>query len=519
MEKAAAPAVPALVPLLQDRDESVRTAAAEAIAQVGPLDQAATDALVLGLDSRDNVVRARRPRPSGPSARRPKRPPRLWSRRRPTATTGCAPRPWKHWARSANAAAIAVPGLMRALRDRDNWVSALAAEALGQMGESADGAIPALVRSLSHLNAEVRRNAAEALGKMGGSRRRRPAVARKAAHDEDGGVRSQAIRALGAIGMPDAGLDAMVLAGLQDPDPHGACRRRRVPGPVGRAERGDPERPDCCLLDDANDQVKVEVTKVLPKLAGATPAVIDGLCRRLLEDDSDWVQVYAALALGKLGRAGGGRGRPPAPRRPDRGSERARTGHASDRHDPTTRDDRGIRRRSQGCLRRHSRMVASAGWMNATAIAEEAIPALVEALGDPEVQVRANCAHALARLDAIPAAAIPLLDRVHGRCQRRPANERGDGTQRWPPPAAVIEVMQRLVADPNSRVRLIAASSLLSAESGNTIAGAVLLEALEDPAPRVREAAHGAARIPRCRGRGLHRRLEGTQRTSGTSPG
>ena len=55
------------------------------------------------------------------------------------------------------------------------------------------------------------------------------------------------------------------------------------------------------------------------------------------------------------------------------------------------------------------RMLASAGWMNAAAIAEQAIPALVEALGDPEVRVRANCAHALARLDTIPAAAIPLL--------------------------------------------------------------------------------------------------------------
>ncbi len=71
----------ALVPLLQDRDESVRTAAAEAIAQVGPLDQAATDNLSLGLASPDNVVRARRPRPWGPSARRPRRRPRPWSRR------------------------------------------------------------------------------------------------------------------------------------------------------------------------------------------------------------------------------------------------------------------------------------------------------------------------------------------------------------------------------------------------------------------------------------------------------
>src|SRR5208283_4548447 len=57
------------------------------------------------------------------------------------------------------------------------------------------------------------------------------------------------------------------------------------------------------------------------------------------------------------------------------------------------------------------------------------------------------------------------------------------------PAEAVIAVMQHLLADPNSRVRLIAASSLLVEEPGNTLAGAVLVEALADPVPRVREAA------------------------------
>jgi HEAT repeat protein len=112
----------------------------------------------------------------------------------------------------------------------------------------------------------------------------------------------------------------------------------------------------------------------------------------------------------------------------------------------------------------------------------------VEALGDPEVQVRANCAHALARLDAIPAAAIPLLVEC--------TFDADDGLRmtaamalKLAPAGMVAEVMQRLVADPNSRVRLIAAGSLLSAESSNSSAGAVLVEALEDPTPRVREAA------------------------------
>lgn len=66
------------------------------------------------------------------------------------------------------------------------------------------------------------------------------------------------------------------------------------------------------------------------------------------------------------------------------------------------------------------------------------------------------------------------------------------------PTGTVVEVMQRLVADVNSRVRLIAASSLLSADSSNASAGAVLTESLEDPALRVRAAAPRAGRVSRC---------------------
>jgi hypothetical protein len=57
------------------------------------------------------------------------------------------------------------------------------------------------------------------------------------------------------------------------------------------------------------------------------------------------------------------------------------------------------------------------------------------------------------------------------------------------PPGATGEVLQHLVEDTNVRVRLIAAGSLLPADPGNAQAGAVLAEALHDPAPRVRSAA------------------------------
>ena len=487
LRTAAAPTVPALVPLLQDRDESVRTAAAEAIAQVGPLDQATTNNLSLGLGSSDNVVRAHTAEALGTiGAAAEEAAPALVQ-----ATTDGNDRVRAKAVEALGkigqpAAAIAVPGLVRALKDRDNWVSALAAEALGQMGDSADGAIPALVRSLRHVNSEVRRNAAQSLGKMTGAAVGARAPLEKAASDEDGGVRGQAIRALGSIGAPTPATTQVVLAGLQDLDPQVRAAAVESVGQWGEAITAVVSTV-LLLLDDANDQVKVQATKVLPKLAGATPEVIDGLCRRLLEDDSDWVQVYAALALGKLGPAG------------------ARAGpsllHASQTGEVSVREQamRAIAliqppeaaaalaaglKDTCGDIRK----VASAGWMNATAISEEVIPALVEALRDPEVQVRANCAHALARLEVIPAAAIPLLiectaDANAGlRINAARALERA-------PVEAVINVMQHLVADPNSRVRLIAASSLLVADPGNALAGAVLVQSLEDPVLRVREAA------------------------------
>jgi HEAT repeat protein len=215
--------------------------------------------------------------------------------------------------------------------------------------------------------------------------------------------------------------------------------------------------------------------------------VIDGLCRRLLDDGNDWVQVYAALALGKLGKPAAAAG--PALLRAAQTGEMSVRGQALRAiamiQPPETPQALAAGLKDAcGEVRR----VASAGWMNATSILDEAIPDLVEALRDPEVQVRTNCALALARLDTIPNLAIPLLiectaDANDGlRMSAARALERA-------PVAAVIDVMQRLITDPNSRIRLIAAGTLLSSEPRNTSAAAVLVEALADPVLRVREAA------------------------------
>ena len=304
------------------------------------------------------------------------------------------------------AAEVAVPSLVRALRDSDNWVSSLAAEALGQMGDSADGAIPALIHSLGHINPQVRANAAAALGKMGMAADGSPAALEKACQDGDGGVRCQAIRALSMIGLPTTASNQAVLAGLQDAD---AQVRAAAVEAVG--QWGEPNATALstllALLKDTNDQVRVEVTKVLPKLAGATPAVIDGLCRRLLEDDNSWVQVHAALARASSA---------PRPRRRAGLYSAAQTAEVSVREqamraiamiqppESTTALAAGLKD-ANGEIRK----VASGGLMIAAEIPAEVIPDLIDALHDPEVQVRANAAHVLGRLDPLPSEAIPLL--------------------------------------------------------------------------------------------------------------
>lgn len=487
LNEAARPAVSALVPLLQDRDESVRTAAAEAIARVGPLDEAATDSLAEGLDSPDTVVRAQTAEALGTiGAAAEDAAPALVGAMEDENDRVRAKAVEALGKIGETAAEAAVPGLVRALNDQDNRVSALAAEALGQMGESNNGVVSALIVSLGHLNPQVRGNAAEALGNLGEAAAGARSALEQAAQDEDGAVRGLSVRALGAIGGPTSATAQVILAGLGDADP---LVRAAAVESVGRW--GNPSAAIISglipLLDDANDSVKIEAITVLPRLAGATPAVIAGLCRRLLEDDSTSVQTHAALALGRLGPAAAGSG--------EALLQAARTGDASVREKamraitliqpPETIEAlaAGLR---DACG--DIRIVASAGWIRAAAIPKEAVPDLVEALSDPEVQVRANAAHALGRLDALPPDAIPLLiERTTDADEGVRLN--AATALKLAPPDRVEEVMHRLLTDSNSRVRLIAAGSLLSKESGNAQAELAVREALGDPAPRVRKAA------------------------------
>jgi HEAT repeat protein len=482
---AAGSAIPALLRLLQDPEESVRQAAGEAVGRVGPLPEEATATLVEGLTSGDTLVRAQTAEALGAIGEGAADAAPALAEALTNGTDHVRAKAAEALGKIGETAAeVAVPVLVRALRDNDNWVSALAAEALGEMGEAAGEAVPALVRSLHHINPIVRANAAEAVGKLGeAGAAARPAL-EAAAADPDGAVRAAALRALGAIAPPGSGAGAVVLAGLRDPDPRTRAAAAEAAGALGTAG-GEAVAPLLPLLEDANDEVKFQVIRSLPRLAGPTPEVVDGLCRRLLEDDSMWVREAAAQALGPLGPEAAAAG--PALLRA------ARTGEAAVR-EAAVRATTLIQPPEAaevftGGLADASpevRKVASAGWMKAAGIPETAVPALVDALHDPEVQVRANAAHALARLDTLPPAAVPLLE----ECAADP----NDGLRlnavvalRGGAGGAAAATLHRLIDDPNTRVRLVAAGAVLAADPTDRAAATVVTAALSDPALRLRQ--------------------------------
>ena len=484
---AARAAVPHLVPLLQDSDEAVRTAAADAISQAGPLDESATASLVEGLANPDNVVRAQTAEALGAVGAPVEDAAEALAGVLRDSNDVVRAKAAEALGKIGEAAAdVAVPSLVKALRDRDSWVSALAAEALGEMGEAADAAAPALIKALGHVNAQVRANAALALGRLGADAERARAALERAAGDEDGGVRAQAVRALGLLGSNKPRSLELILGALSDPDPQ--VREAGVEA-LSHADRppGEVERLLLPLLDDATDQVKVQATKVLADQVGPVPDVVNGLCRLLTDDDSTWVQVHAALALGRLGPAAASAG--PAL------LQAARTAEASVREqamkalalilppEATEAFVIGLKDPSP-----EVRLVASAGWVKADTVPEDAEPALVDGLRDPETQVRANAALALSRLERLPPDAVPVLV----DCTADPSDSlrlNAALALRTAPPTTTAEVMDGLLEDPNPRVRVVAAGALLAADPTHAAARAVVEAARGEPSPRVRQAA------------------------------
>ena len=102
--------------------------------------------------------------------------------------------------------------------------------------------------------------------------------------------------------------------------------------------------------------------------------------------------------------------------------------------------------------------------------------------------MRANAARALSAARRPAGGGRRAAVRPRRRPRRRRPAQRGAGPAPAPPGRASA-ALRRLLADPNPRVRLLAAGSLLAADPADAAATAAVASALGDPAPRLRRAA------------------------------
>ncbi len=212
-----------------------------------------------------------------------------------------------------------VPGLIRAMRNRDPAVQYEAVEELGNsrdpaatealmgaltgdqysgirwkaaeaLGKIGPPAVPALIGALKNPDEDIRWKAAIVLGEIGDARAVGPLV--DLLVDEDRFVRSRAGYALGMIGPPAvADLRTAIVDG-------GAETRRAAAAALGTIP--DPAAVDALLqgLDDPSDEVRQEVIAALSRQGAAAfdplVAALGGPGQRRVEG--------AALALAGLGR-------------------------------------------------------------------------------------------------------------------------------------------------------------------------------------------------------------------------
>ncbi|MCE5298337.1 MAG: HEAT repeat domain-containing protein [Methanoregulaceae archaeon] len=212
-----------------------------------------------------------------------------------------------------------VPGLIRALSNRDPAVQYEAVEALGNIGDPASTealmdaltgdqysgirwkaaealgkigapAVPPLIRALKNPDEDVRWKAAVTLGEIGDARAVGPLV--DLLGDEDRFVRSRAAYALGLIG-PDA------VAGLRDALVNGSVETRRgAVAALGMIPDPDAVKALIQDLDDPSDEVRQDVIDALSRQG---KRAFDPLVQAL-RAPGQRIAEGAALALAGSGR-------------------------------------------------------------------------------------------------------------------------------------------------------------------------------------------------------------------------
>lgn len=228
----AAPAVPALIPLLKDSDVKVRRAAGLALAAIGLEADKAVPALLVALKDRDEdvvCVAIRALGEIGPKAKaalpslldvlqKNQKGAIRWNAIRALGNIGAE-------------AKSAVPNLLKVVeQDKDPFNALGAARSLGEMGPAAKSAVPALIRALKqHKDKEVRVEVALTLGHVDPQNKVTVPALIDLLSDADEHTRNMAAFVLGEIGpAAPAAIPALKARALNDSDDEVRAMARRA---------------------------------------------------------------------------------------------------------------------------------------------------------------------------------------------------------------------------------------------------------------------------------------------------
>ena len=186
---------------------------------------------------------------------------------------------------------------IKALQDQDKYVRRVAAESLGQLGETSPKVIDALLLVLQNKKMWMRSAAAKSLGQLGKTSSKVIDALLLALQDEEWYVRRAAASSLGQLGETSPKvIDALLLA-LQNQDGY---IRYTVASSLGQLGKTSPKVIDALLLalQDKDEDMRRAAANSLGQLGETSPKVIDALLLALQDED---VQGAAASSLGQLG--------------------------------------------------------------------------------------------------------------------------------------------------------------------------------------------------------------------------
>jgi len=365
----------------------------------------------------------------------------------------------------------AVPAMIEALTEEKWRMRVGAADGLGMFGADAKSAIPALVQAVEDKTQQVRHLAARSLGEISSSVGAEPTAALlKLLEHEDASVQLAAARAVLGINAdhePAIGLLKDALAGLLRP---GAAARFGLEGPEEAFEAASEE-------PEPEEEPRQPIREV---------AVIAYGPRHEL-----------AMEAMTLLRSAGARAAPAVPELIEI--------LCSDDVRNTNADD-------------FSRRAAAETLGQIGPAAKGAIPAMIQALKDPEHGVRGTASRNLAKLspEAVPAQLMDLMDDPDADCRRaahwalRHFGKVGvavlvdrlghkdpkariaalESLNSLPNSEADFAVVEKALDDDDPEVRLVAVEKVWMSSNGYASrALAALSKVAEDEDPRVREAA------------------------------